>query len=280
MRIQEQQSPHIMVSPLRELLETATPPYTEVAMRLLFCTTLCAGNHRYRLREIEFYGSDDPYTHQGDEQVSTCGGWYFHRTKPRGGNWKGGTFQGLDISFAPIGIAGGILIRGMSRCVEDHGTNDTPSTGSGQPYYCYYDGPCNCTRELLKACGVDTIKELVDQPEFQLCALTDHGILRLEEHEPLPVDNEKQHGTMEWKATSRVGLSLPEKKPNQLQARQQYHRKPLRFLSAPFETKKEKTNIQQSTIGGLYSYAMHHQDHILLPSTTGKRKRTRPVPTK
>jgi uracil DNA glycosylase len=228
---------------LSELLEKAAPPYTEVAMRMLYCTTLHAGGNRYRIREIEFYAADDPYTHQGDEQVSTCGGWYFHRTKP-GGGWKGGTFQGLDVSFAPIGTAGGILIRGLSRCNDD-----------GKDGGKYFDGSCNCTRELLQACGVSKIQDLVDKPEFHLSALTHDGIMRLVEHEPLPIVNE---GTMEWKATSRVGLSPPEKKPAQLKARKKFHLRPFRFLSAPFETKKEKTNIKKSLVGGAFTLQDYH----------------------
>lgn len=224
----------------------AAPPYTDVAMRLLFCTSIVAGNNRYRIRELEFYHADDPYTHKADEQISTTGGWYFHRTKP-GGGWKGGTFMGLDITFAPIGTAGGILIRGLSLCDDE----------DRQQYYT--DGSCNCTRELLKACGVPKIQDLVAMPNFCLHdALTteDNSILRLVEHEPRPLPGNK---TMEWRACSRVGLSAPEKKPNQLKEREQYHLQPYRFLSIPFETKKERTKIKTSTEGGLFTMESYNQ---------------------
>ena len=221
------------------MLEKATPPYTDVAMRLLFCTTIVAGKNRYRIRELEFYAAEDPYTHQGDEQVSTCGGWYFHRTKP-GGGWKGGTFMGIDISFLPVGKAGGILIRGLSLVSCKDGDQK------------YIDGSCNCVRELLKACGVSKIAGLVEKSDFQWDALAKKGLMRLLEHEPLLVQKTNEN-SMEWKATSRVGLSAPEKKPDQLKERKKFHLRPFRFLSAPFETKKEKTNIKNSKVGGVFT---------------------------
>ncbi|CAB9517985.1 Uracil-DNA glycosylase [Seminavis robusta] len=241
--------------PLSAVFEKAAPPYTEAAMRLLFCTTIVAGENRYRIRELEIYSSDDPYTHQGDEQVSTCGGWYFHRTKP-GGGWKGGTFMGLDISFAPVGTAGGILIRGLSRSHED-------GKAGGE----FFDGSCNCTRELLKACGVSKIKDLVDKPNFQLSALTKDGIMRLEEHEPRPLDK-KQKSAMEWKASSRVGLSAPEKKKDQLEGRKKFHLIPYRFLSAPYETKKEKTKIKASKTGGVFTMKGYEATATTINTTT------------
>lgn len=231
---------------LRDVLETAAPPYTDAAMRILFCTSIVAGNNRYRIRDLEFYHADDPYTHQADEQISTTGGWYFHRTKP-GGGWKGGTFMGLDITFAPVGTAGGILIRGLSRC------DDVTSQE------CYTDGSCNCTRELLKACGAPKIQDLVAMPSVCLhdaLATDSNSTLRLVEHEPRPLTGNK---TMEWKACSRVGLTAPDKKPKQLKERQKYHLKPYRFLSIPFETKKERTKIKASTEGGVFTVESYNQ---------------------
>ena len=124
--------------------------------------------------------------------------------------------MGLDISFAPVGTAGGILIRGLSRCEDD-----------GKDGGDYYDGSCNCTRELLKACGVSKIFDLYYNNDFRLSAFTHDGIMRLLEHEPKPPHH---NGAMEWKAASRVGLSVPEKQPEKLAARQAFHLKPFRFL--------------------------------------------------
>lgn len=152
--------------------------------------------------------------------------------------------MGMDISFAPVGTAGGVLIRGISRCDE----------GGSSEGYKYFDGPCNCVRELLRACGVDKIKDLVAKPTFRLDALTDDGIMRLKDHEPsAPVPVSPHEKIMEWKATSRVGLSAPAKKPEQEEARKKFHLAPLRFLQVPFETKKEKTNIKTSSTGGVFT---------------------------
>jgi len=237
-----------MTTPLgKALLDAKHPNYHELVMRLLFCTTIVAGDSHYRIHEIEIYHVDDPYTHQGDEQVSSTGGWYFHRTKP-GGGWKGGTFMGLDISFAPIGTAGGVLIRGVSRI---------PKNGDS---YQYIDGSCNCVREFLKACGVSKIKDLVSKSNFSWDALSPTGIFRLMEHEPMGTagdPNSKKalnpKATMEWKAVSRIGLSEPNKFPEKAKARQKYHLAPLRFLQAPYETKKEKTKIKDATKMGVFS---------------------------
>mmetsp|Transcript_8775 Transcript_8775/g.18981 ORF Transcript_8775/g.18981 Transcript_8775/m.18981 type:complete len:975 (-) Transcript_8775:238-3162(-) len=230
-----------MPSALYQALESAEAPYTDIALRLLFATTLVAGNCRYRIREVEFYAADDPYTHAGDEQISTCGGWYFHRTGP-GKGWKGGTFMGVDLSFGPPGVAGGVLIRGLSRCDDD---NSGPT---------YFDGSCNCCRELLRACDVSKIKDLVEMQNFSWNALAPNGILRLVSGPPTPISGSEQIG-MEWKAASRVGLSAPDKKKDQLKERKKFHLQPFRFLSAPYETKKEKTKIKNSTVGGVFDGA-------------------------
>jgi len=226
---------------LREVLSQASPQsaFEELTARLLFGTTLHAGGGRYRFREIEVYHATDPYTHGIDEQISTCGGWYFHRTKP-GGGWKGGTFMGLDISFGPVGTAGGVLVRGLSR------------VASGSEPYAYFDGPCNCVKELLRACQVTSIKELTTLPNFRLDALDGSGIMRLEQHSPRAVDG-TTNSAMEWKAASRVGLSAPEKKPDQAAQRQKFHLAPLRFVALPLETKKEKNKLKLSPTGGVHT---------------------------
>lgn len=258
-----------MTTPLKKvLLDAKHPNYHELVMRLLFCTTIVAGDSHYRIREVEIYHVNDPYTHQGDEQVSSTGGWYFHRTKP-GGGWKGGTFMGLDISFAPVGTAGGVLIRGISRAPQKKKNGDT---------YQYIDGSCNCVREFLKACGVSKIKDLVGKSNFSWDALSPTGIFRLMEHEPMGTmgdPNSKKamnpNATMEWKAVSRIGLSEPSKFPEKAKERQKYHLAPLRFLQAPYETKKEKTKIKNATEVGIFSKSEYMKmNQASTESKTGK----------
>lgn len=152
--------------------------FTKLATTLLFCTTIHAGDTQYRIRDVEGFGDKDPYTQRGDEQVNTCGGWYFHRTKPGGGGggWKGGSFVGLDLSFAPAKAkAGGILLRGISKSDE---TNE------------YFDGSGNVAKQLLKECGVDRVADLVakedeNKNEFtRNNAFASFSILRLVVHQP------------------------------------------------------------------------------------------------
>merc|ERR1719354_546716 len=90
--------------------------------------------------------------------------------------------MGLDLSFAPVGIAGGVLIRGISTCKITNGNDNNQESSSSLRKY--IDGPCNCVRELLRACGASSIKDLIDKPTFKLDALANDGILHLIEHAP------------------------------------------------------------------------------------------------
>lgn len=73
---------------------------TDIARSLLNKHRLIDGDRKYRICEIEFYvkteGHPDHYVHCSPDQA-THGKWYFHRTKA--GNYKGGTYKGLDLTF-------------------------------------------------------------------------------------------------------------------------------------------------------------------------------------
>lgn len=103
--------------------------FQDIAALLLNRAALLVDGAPHRLREIEFYYNSeahaDPFAH-GAEQQKTVGRWYFHR---EGGEYRGGSFKGLDISFGPEGVVGGVLIRtldapdgaqvnGCSLCVD------------------------------------------------------------------------------------------------------------------------------------------------------------------
>ena len=70
-----------------------------LAPLLLQRVVFCIGDSRYRIREVEFYFTDDrhddPFTHCSSIQEST-GVWYFHR---QGSGYKGGTYKGLDVAI-------------------------------------------------------------------------------------------------------------------------------------------------------------------------------------
>ena len=91
--------------------------------------------HEYRICEIEFYVKNenhkDEYTHQ-DELQKTYGKWYFHRTKS--GNYKGGTYKGVDLTFGNEDTYFGVLIRSIC------------STDGGE----FIEGPCRCVNTILE----------------------------------------------------------------------------------------------------------------------------------
>lgn len=114
---------------------------------------------------MEAYCPDDPYTHGSPEQRGAPNRWYFHRAgKNADGKFRNGTFKGLDITCAPEGKPGGVLIR----AIQD-------------PAAKTYEGPCVSVNTLLAACGVESIAELVANPGFQWDATTERGLLRLEQ---------------------------------------------------------------------------------------------------
>ncbi|MFO0929741.1 MAG: hypothetical protein U0736_22415 [Gemmataceae bacterium] len=87
--------------------------FAAIAERLLGGSRLVVAGVAHRLTEVEFYyhgGTHlDPFAHRDPVQRHT-GRWYFHRT---GGTLRGGSFKGLDLTFAGADAFGGILIRGV-----------------------------------------------------------------------------------------------------------------------------------------------------------------------
>jgi hypothetical protein len=103
--------------------------FQRIAEVLLRRTVLDVAGEAHELCEIEFYlhGDDhpDPFTH-GQALQRSSGRWYFHKS---GESYRGGTYKGLDITFGPPDVFGGILLRsllgpdgqlinGSSLCVE------------------------------------------------------------------------------------------------------------------------------------------------------------------
>ncbi len=86
-----------------------------------------------------------------------------------GGNYKSGTYKGLDLTFGiPDRSIGGILIRSlMPVSVEKDGDVIKVIGGSKDTFI---EGPCNCVNKILQeTCGKD-IKDLVAMAEFKLDA--------------------------------------------------------------------------------------------------------------
>ncbi len=117
--------------------------FGEIARQLFQKVELQAGGKSHRLTEIEFYyysfEHPDVFTHCDEFQKENAI-WYFHRM---GGNYKGGSFKGLDLTFGGEGIFGGIIVRSI----------ETPE---GQMII----GPCLCVNYLLEQTGYSSVAEL------------------------------------------------------------------------------------------------------------------------
>ena len=86
-----------------------------------------------------------------------------------GGNYKSGTYKGLDLTFGRPGTSvGGILIRSlMPVTVETDGGSVKVGGGSKDAFI---EGPCNSVNRILKETCDKDIKDLVAMPEFKLDA--------------------------------------------------------------------------------------------------------------
>lgn len=119
-----------------------------IANKILNGTSLIvrgpARDHEFRIIEIEFYlhsaEHPDPFVHQSADQLDV-GRWYFHKT---GGSYRGGTFKGLDITFA-LGKYGGILIRSLEQLGGE-----------------LVEGPSLCVDKILEMSEFPSVASLAD----------------------------------------------------------------------------------------------------------------------
>jgi 3-methyladenine DNA glycosylase Mpg len=173
---------------------------------------------RHRFTEIEFYWNGrshpDTFTH-GDPMQREFGRWYFHRT---GGEYRSGTYKGMDLAIGAADAPAGILIRGVERL---------------EPEAELLDGPCCYVDHVLDLTGAGTVAALagsfdrsVDKPGAG--------------SSPLFVTVEEAHAGRAVYASARVGLSL---KRGASPARQKYIARAYRFLSEPDRIKKGKVYL-------------------------------------
>ncbi|MCU0657732.1 MAG: helix-turn-helix domain-containing protein [Polyangiaceae bacterium] len=192
--------------------------FEQMAALLLNGTTLVAGGVPHRLTEIEFYLNGlchkDTFTH-GDPMQKRGGFWYFHRTA---GQYRGGTYKGLDLAIGNEQLFGGVLIRGVEQL---------------EPLPRLLDGPCVCVDHLLALNGAPSIEQLVGRFD-----------VRLDRPEagdsPLFLEAAASPRSQPVFACPRVGLTL---KRSAGEDRQRFLVRPYRFLSEPRAIKKGKPNL-------------------------------------
>jgi hypothetical protein len=195
---------------------TASAWFDRLADRLLKATRLHIHGQRYRLTEVEVYyhsaAHPDPYAHRNPIQRHT-GRWYFHRT---GGQYRGGSFKGLDVTFGDGVAHGGILFRGMEK-----------------PDGSVVDGPSLLVDELLNATRFRTVATLDAALGERLAWDTDSPMSLVPwEGEPQPV----------WKSI-RVGLSLKRFPFHPEDPAIRFLFRHYRYLTEPRRTKKGKPHL-------------------------------------
>lgn len=169
--------------------EDAAPIFDQIADTLLNRTIMRVNGKPYRLVEIEFYACGethpDPFTHCDEMQLETAR-WYFHRT---GGEYRGGSFKGMDITFGPEGYYGGILIRSIEAI-----------TAPGEEEV-FISGPSLCVDHVIAQCYAGSVSHLASLLYDRSVVCEDPArLLRLESSE----DVEKRDLVM----TPRFGLYL------------------------------------------------------------------------
>ena len=182
-----------LLAPLRAGL-AATAGYAtrrevlqKVAGALMNHWDLLVAGRRHRILELEAYvhgpAHADPYTHR-DEGQEHCAAWYFHR---KGGNYKGGSFKGLDLACGGgrgSGVCAGLLLRSVA---ED-------ATGE------LAEGPCLVVDRILRLSGRPSVAALTGgRPAEELSAASFQDLRLAPAAAP--------RGAAVW-AAPRVGLVL------------------------------------------------------------------------
>ncbi len=214
--------------PFSEALQTLLPAedapssayldaFRRVADLLLRRTTWFMNGVPHRFTEVEFYWNGrqhgDTFTH-GDPLQREFARWYHHRTA---GEYRGGTYKGLDIAFGSKDVAAGILIRGVARTDGDHAL---------------IDGPCMCVDHLLALTGAASVRALAESFDGRVDEASGSPSYLVAEEAAREVP-----GVFE---SPRVGLTL---KKGATEARQRYLAMPYRFLSEPARIKKGRLHL-------------------------------------
>jgi len=204
----------LLQKPARLSDRTAADWFADIADHLLNRTRLVVAGVSHQLIEIEFYyrgpGHEDPFTH-GDPIQYNRGRWYFHKTA---GNYRGGSYKGIDVTFGEGPGRGGILFRGLEN-----------------PDGTIIDGPSLLVDYLLRLCNKATVAELDE-------AIS--GRFAWDPASPLHFDE----GASLHRAIiscARVGLSLRRARPGSTMPK--FLTRPYRFLTETTRTAKGKVQM-------------------------------------
>jgi len=186
--------------------------FEQLAAFLLKSCRLVVAGQPHRLVEIEFYyhgpGHYDPFTHC-DAMQARFGHWYFHRT---GGQYRGGSFKGLDLTIGDGPAHGGVLLRGL----------ETPDGQRVEGPSLLVDHLLKLTREA-KVAALDAT--LAARPVWDQNSVLHLGPLPAPEARPIY-------------RSARVGLSLRTATIDS--ERPLFVLQPYRFLTEPKRTSKGK----------------------------------------
>lgn len=207
---------------LRELVPapgadvSAYPPaFRRLAGLVLRGATVMIADDPHHVTEVEFYwnGPDHPdtFTH-GDPMQRELGRWYFHRNA---GEYRGGTYKGLDIALGREDAPAGILLRGLVRVADG----------------AIVDGPCMCVDHILARTGQPSIQRLVADFDRSVDPQPGSPLYVLVDDEPRP-------GPLY--ASARVGLTLKRGVPAE---RARWLACLYRFLSEPARIKKGRLHL-------------------------------------
>src|SRR5262245_3096626 len=183
-----------------------------MAHQLLNGCRLLAGGEPHRFTEIEFYylspDHPDPFPHSDPIQRDK-GLWYFHKSR---GEFRTGSFKGVDLTFGHGKNTGGILIRGI----------ETPEG-------VLVDGPSLTVDYLLARTGFSDVAafDAAIQKRKAWEEGTPLGLERLAELDDRPVFR-----------SARVGLSL---RRAWLKEAPRFVMLPYRVLTEPKRIRKGKT---------------------------------------
>jgi hypothetical protein len=195
--------------------EHFAPWFAEIARRLLNEADFVVAGQRYRFAELEMYysgwGHSDLFAHRDPVQLED-GRWYFHRTR---GEYRGGSFKGLDLALGDGASYFGILIRTV---VAADGT--------------VLDGPCVTVDHLLaktKATSVAALDGIINARSIW------------DTTSPLHIGEAEKPRAAQVFASSRVGLSL--KKAKGKPDAPKFVARPYRYLTEPKQISKGKPHL-------------------------------------